>query len=334
MRCISGNAADRPMVLYHAVSSYQLLEVMLHRRAFHPKAKAVLLLPDFITAKYPRYKKLVPAFFDEVYLFPYLKIPHRGEPLVMQDAVRAYEQLVPYSLSDFQLIYIAGAHFYFSLCLIQRRIPFIFFEDAAGMLSRAGVLYDALQNRFPVHAAIARKHGLFDGSNPLVKQIICLKSAQDRDVSSPRYQNFSVEEALEKMPPRQRQRLIRFFIRRRIRAEADAILLTQHFANLGIMSREEQQCLYTGLRDGSLQGLRLIIKPHPDDTLDYRGIFPDAYVIREIFPAELLPYIFRRKPGTVCALDSTGCENLRGHFRIIQLGRDHYADLTRFHPQQ
>lgn len=38
----------------------------------------MLLLPDFITAKYPRYKKLIPAFFDEVYLFPYLKIPHRG----------------------------------------------------------------------------------------------------------------------------------------------------------------------------------------------------------------------------------------------------------------
>lgn len=102
---------------------------------------------------------------------------------------------------------------------------------------------------------------------------------------------------LEEMPPRQRQRLIRFFIRRRIRAEADAILLTQHFANLGVMSREEQQRLYTGLRDGSLQGLRLIIKPHPDDTLDYRGIFPDAYVIREIFPAELCPIFFAESRG-------------------------------------
>ena len=45
------------MVLYHAVSSYQLLEVILHRMAFHGNDKAVLILPDFITGKYPKYKK-------------------------------------------------------------------------------------------------------------------------------------------------------------------------------------------------------------------------------------------------------------------------------------
>ena len=45
---------DKPMVLYHAVSSYQLLEVMLHRMVYHPMEKAVLLLPDFIVGKYPQ----------------------------------------------------------------------------------------------------------------------------------------------------------------------------------------------------------------------------------------------------------------------------------------
>ena len=40
-------------VLYHAVSSYQLLEVLLHRRLFHPEEEAALLLPDFIVEKYP-----------------------------------------------------------------------------------------------------------------------------------------------------------------------------------------------------------------------------------------------------------------------------------------
>ena len=33
-------------VLYHAVSSYQLLEAMLHRRLFHREERATLLLPD------------------------------------------------------------------------------------------------------------------------------------------------------------------------------------------------------------------------------------------------------------------------------------------------
>ncbi|HIY19985.1 MAG TPA: hypothetical protein IAA44_11320, partial [Candidatus Blautia avistercoris] len=45
-------------VLYHAVSSYQLLEVLLHKMTYHSEDKAVLILPDFITKKYPQYRKL------------------------------------------------------------------------------------------------------------------------------------------------------------------------------------------------------------------------------------------------------------------------------------
>ena len=48
----------RPLVLYHAVSSFQLLEVMLHRMLVHENARAVLVLPDFITEKYPQVCRL------------------------------------------------------------------------------------------------------------------------------------------------------------------------------------------------------------------------------------------------------------------------------------
>lgn len=58
MKFRSACRADAPLVLYHAVSSYQLLEVMLHRLQFHSRDRAVLLLPDFITRKYPQYRKL------------------------------------------------------------------------------------------------------------------------------------------------------------------------------------------------------------------------------------------------------------------------------------
>lgn len=73
------------------------------------------------------------------------------------------------------------------------------FEDAAGMLSRPEVLYEALRVQYPQHAEIARRHGLFDGENPLIRQVICLKEAQRRDVSAAKYRNFSVEDALEQL---------------------------------------------------------------------------------------------------------------------------------------
>lgn len=326
MRSISGNCPEkgkRPMVLYHAISSYQLLEVMLHRMAFHQREKAVLILPDFIVGKYPQYRKLASRrFFDEVYLFPYLHIPHRDEERILQDVIRFYKEKIPYDISSFSEVYIAGAHFYFSLYLLHCRIPFAFFEDAAGMLSRPEELHRALSKKFPVHAAIARKYGLYDGSHPLVRRIICLKRAQMRDVSGEKYVDFPVEEALQALPETKREKLIRFFLRRRLGAKAQAVLLTQHFANLGLMSEEEQKRLYERLRDGALRGVRLIVKPHPDDTLDYREIFPDAYVIRQIFPAELLPYVFREKPEVLYTFDSTGCENLSSHFRIQKIERE------------
>lgn len=326
MRSISGNCPEkgkRPMVLYHAISSYQLLEVMLHRMAFHQREKAVLILPDFIVGKYPQYRKLASRrFFDEVYLFPYLHIPHRDEERILQDVIRFYKEKIPYDISSFSEVYIAGAHFYFSLYLLHCRIPFAFFEDAAGMLSHPEELHRALSKKFPVHAATARKYGLYDGGHPLVRRIICLKRAQTRDVSGEKYVDFSVEKTLQALSLPERKKVIRFFLRHRLRAQGNSILLTQHFANLGLMSEEEQKRLYERLRDGALRGVRLIVKPHPDDTLDYREIFPDAYVIRQIFPAELLPYVFREKPEVLYTFDSTGCENLSSHFRIQKIERE------------
>ena len=41
-------SGEKRQVLYHAVSSYQLLEAVLHRLRFHPHDPAVLLLPNFL----------------------------------------------------------------------------------------------------------------------------------------------------------------------------------------------------------------------------------------------------------------------------------------------
>ena len=79
--------------------------------------------------------------------------------------------------------------------------------------------------------------------------------------------------------------------------------MTQHFANLNMMSEEEQIRSYKLLRVNVLQDVPLIIKKHPDDFLNYRKIFPDAECIKEIFPAELLPYVFWHKPTSIYTFD-------------------------------
>ena len=319
--------SDNRPVLYHAVSSYQLLEVILHRRLVHPEQKAVLILPDFITEKYPQVNRLVSGgWFDDVRLFPYTQIPHREESFIIQDVTRFARLRLPCPIGDFSEIYMAGAHFYFSLYLIENRIPFTFFEDAAGLLSRPGALDRSLSATYPIHAQIARHHGLFSGENPLIRRVICLKSAQTIDVSDKRFVDFCVEDALSILPPKQRKKLVRFFLPRPIFSRADAVLLTQHFAALGLMSLQQQKNLYLSAQKTDLRGLKLLIKPHPDDTLDYTELFPRAACIRRPFPAELLPYVFFGKPpGVIYTFNSSGCENLRRHFTIKQLRREAYG---------
>ncbi len=309
------------MILYHAISSYQLLEVMLHKISRNRKEKGILILPDFIIEKYPQYRKLESLkIFDEVYLFPYLQIPHRLEQEILKDVQKFYEVTIPYNIEEFKEIYVAGAHFYFSLYLINKNINFVFFEDAAGMLSRAEELYTNLRVHFPIHAEIAKKYGLFNGDNVLITKILCYEQAQKLECIDDRCEDFCVENILSTLSFMQRRKVIIFFIKKKIHTYANSILLTQHFSNLGIMSLEEQKELFISLTKSILKEEELIIKTHPDDTLDYKKIYLKAQFIKETFPAELLPYVFKgKRPYVLYTFNSTGCENLKRSFLIKRI---------------
>ena len=46
------------MILYHAISTFQLLECIVHHLRYTADKQAILVLPDFIVNKFPHYKKL------------------------------------------------------------------------------------------------------------------------------------------------------------------------------------------------------------------------------------------------------------------------------------
>lgn len=306
-------------VLYHAVSSYQLLEVMLHRLLFHSESQAVLLLPDFIMEKYPQWPLLERrGFFNQVRLFPYLRIPHGEESQAAALALAAYEQLDLPPLESFSKRYVAGAHFYFSLCLLEKGLPFSFFEDAAGTLSHPLREAGILAERFPQHAAVAQGRGLFSGENPLIREVFCCGDAQSQPVELPvPVWDFSVERALQALPRSLRRRVVRFFLPHSLRTRADIILLTQQFSNLGMLEEGQQLALYRQLVEGPLAGKRLLVKRHPDDPLEYRQVFPGAEILSQPFPAELLPWAFRgRRPRQVWAFGSAALANLGESFSV------------------
>ena len=306
-------------VLYHAVSSYQLL---LHRWLFHGEQGAALVLPDFIVEKYPQWQRLEGrGFFDQVALFPYLCIPHGEDGQVTAQALSAYDALGLPPLEAFSKVYVAGAQFYFSLCLVAKGLAFSFFEDAAGTLSHPQREAGILAEKFPRHAALAQKHGLFSGENPLIREVFCCLEAQAHFPQLPvPVWDFSVERALEALSPWERWRLVRFFVPQPLRCRGEALLLTQQFSALGMLTEEQQRALYRALGEGPLAGERLLIKKHPDDPLDYRQAFPGAEVVAEKFPAELLPWAFRgKRPRRVCAFGSSALANLGESFETLRL---------------
>lgn len=304
-------------VLYHAVSAYQLLEVLLHRILVHPNEPAVLVVPDFIKEKYPNIMLIASRrLFDRVGLFPYTQIPHTTEPEITARALNAWEVL--FGDTRFSRIYVAGAHFYFSLCLIQKGLPFSMFEDAAGMLTRPRTLFASLLKTYPVQAAIAAKYGLFTGEHPLVQTVICLTRAQAFMPQSVRCENFCVEDALEALSKKQRRKIVSLFVRAPIHTQANAVFLTQQLSALGILSGEEQHTFYRALFASLPENTRLFLKVHPDDKTDYTALLPDAQICTAPFPSELLPYVLTPLPKSLYTAGSTGYHNLMHHFRVYQ----------------
>lgn len=290
------------MVIYHSVSLYQLLEVIVHRQVFHKDEKAVLVLPDFITDKMPQYRRIAEmGLFDEVYLFPYLKIPHVYRTVV-KDTLRSYDELIPYPIGSFDRVYVAGSHFYFSLVPIMRNVDFTAFEDSAGMINNPMFLLKPLKKGFPVHAHFVKKYGLLSFENEHIRDVIVRKrNPAVRAVQT----EFSLCGALQELDSGTRSRLIELFAGGVTEVgENTVMLLTEQLSNLNMMTAQQQIKLYDYVCNTVYAGRHIIIKPHPDDKTDYRSFVRDCTLMQRVFPSELLIYTLSAPPALMATVSS------------------------------
>lgn len=66
----------------------------------------------------------------------------------------------------------------------------------------------------------------------------------------------------------------------------DKILLTQNFYRYGRCTVEEQVQIYREILS-NYDMKEIIIKPHPEDEIDYKKYFPKCYLLKDKFPFEL-----------------------------------------------
>ena len=303
------------MILYQALSSYQILECIVHRLTFHAGEKAELMLGNYILERMPQYREAATrGFFDRVLLFRYGG--YRGdEEKILKEVREEFLSVCGRRAEEYDKIYAAGIHTWLQVQWARDGISFAMFEDGSGALSRPWILSDIHKKSSPDRQRAVEKYHLYDHTNPVITEKICDIRSQRAGFSDEKAVDFPVLEAFGKLSGKWKDSIREFFRLPAYEGYQDyVLLLTQQFANLGQLTFPEQILIYQTLFDYFLENRKVLIKPHPDDILYYHRLFPEAEILREVFPAELLPMAFDRLPESICTISSTGINLIRQEF--------------------
>lgn len=305
------------MILYHAISSYQLIEVVLHKIIYNNNKKAILMISQDVTRRLSRYEKFKQFFFDIIVydngIGNYSILKGNG----LHEYFDNFFIQSKYNLSSFETIYVACAHHSFGIYLCDNKYSFVMFEDGAGAISRPEIL-ELVEEKFVNKNELAKKYGLYTGiGSQIIYCIYNSKFQKEGFHALNKWKSFDIAEALSNLNVEIRNSLIHIFtdINKICVSQKSALILTEHFANLRIFSWENQAALYQLLSDYFLFNYHLVFKPHPDDLMYYSDLFLDSTVINDKFPAEILPFLFVSTPDVVATISSTAIYGIQQCFK-------------------
>lgn len=299
------------MELYSVISNYQLLNAIVLKMN-HSEAQAKLVLSEWSLSKIYNYKLLQHIFDDIVIIDANYRFTHSFVE------TESYISNNLGDLNNYERIYIWGAQYTIGTYVAEIEKEFYYGEDGAGLLSRPFIVEQndsiALVKKDYYYEYI-KQLGLYDGSCKSIEGIICNLNAQDDSFEGTEVPliDFSLVDEIGKLSNEDVNLLISIFTdENRITIPKEAyLLLTEHFANLRVMSFEEQVMIYQLFVDYLLENKQVVIKPHPDDILYYTRLFPDIPIVRASFPAEFIPIIFNNKPKGIATVDSTAVHNIK-----------------------
>lgn len=334
------------MIVYYAMTKFHLLFSMTHKLRCHKEEKADLFLYSGIQDLALIRERLEKAeIFREIYVVPEIELRKDWKPLnekspeeeILENAdllTKAVDAWLPISLRRAEAVYLANDHWALGTYCICKKIPYIYYEDGVGMLSRPEYSLALVRKLNTTHAIVASYLGAF-GENPWAVKKLADLTEQKEGFADERAEHFSLKEQLADLSEQERNQFLFIFDAVRYEhAENGTLLLTEHFVNMKRLSIEGQRELYGMLVDFFGRG-KLYIKPHPNDFhIDYGELFPDAEKIQGRFPSELLPYCFDGKPELGLAACSTSVLGLKGAVkRILRFDTDienHYQKMFRY----
>lgn len=299
------------MIIYHAASFYQLLTCMVHCEKQIDEKKVLILGKNVLSVL--NSTRELETIFDACISI--------NISFGLSDALPDIDALDDYFTDIFSTnhivideqteIYVGGAQFNFGFYLTKEQIPFYFMEEACGLISQNEHIKKIDRNRecYP----ILEEYGLYDASNPCIKGIVCNVKEQEPGFMRENLIHFDTLKELSDFDETQRKSILKVFtdIDQIDIAKDTAVVLTQHYANLAMMSYERQALLYGVVLDYFLKGKHILLKKHPYDFMAYDVIYPQTEQIKERFPSEFLPFVFQHSPELIATISSTGIKSLR-----------------------
>ncbi|MBS7007254.1 glycosyltransferase family 52 [Anaerostipes sp.] len=321
------------MILYVGASLYHILCFCIHKLLYHPGEKALLVIGNNIFSKsgmeelkqdimrsgiFDRLEIL--EFIEGAYVNPY----HLNEKSSGEIVRKHIEYSVQWTedwlmrkkidLSDYKEFNSAIDHRHLGMYLLAKKIPYQYFEDGNGLLSREQVQREFHKKaQYASYAVSEELHAL--GNNPCVTKKYANLSAQLPGFFDAKAEDFSVKKLFPKLSGEEQKKIFALFHspERKIGSNVKTTLfLTRYVRYMQEPTIANHHYMTAWLLDMFGGDSQVIIKTHPRDFSGrYKEWFPDAVVLDKRFPSELLPFIFHKKFNKIITVGSTAIDALQ-----------------------
>ena len=334
------------MIAYYAMTKFHLIFSLSHKLLHRKETDAILFLYSGLAGvEEYRTKILECNIYKEVYIVNEIELRKgwAGVPnekaieLIEKDIdliVGRVENWLPARLEEMDEIYIANDHWALGMYCIHNHIPYYYYEDGVGMLSKPDYSYELVYKLNKTQAYIAKYIGAFGNNEYVIKKYADLNN-QTEGFYDEKACHYSVKNTLECLDESDMKNVLYIFEAPDIDAgnEKCTLVFTEHFINMKRLPIEGQTEIYTLLCDYFSGDNKLLIKPHPSDVhTNYEKIFPGVSVISRAFPSELLPFCMKAEKDLGLAACSTAVLGLKDYFnRIVRFDIDIENTYSKFH---
>ncbi len=142
---------------------------------------------------------------------------------------------------------------------------------------------------------------------------------------------IDIKEKWKQLPEEEKKGILNIFninnsiLEKLQKKEKRILLITQTFSEDGFISEEEKIKMYKEIVE-MYPNQKVVIKPHPRETTDYKKIFPSLDIIEGKFPLEVL-MLLGVEFKEVVTVYSTAALNFKGVTNVNYLGTENYPKI-------